>query len=77
MRVETERFEAQVRPIEALSREMELASKPMEALGKQMEVLGRKHEVAAEQAARELSKLVSEAMAKDLAKPVPARTTAQ
>jgi beta-lactamase regulating signal transducer with metallopeptidase domain len=77
MNVETERLEAQVRPIEALSREMELASKPMEALGKQMEMLGRKHEVAAEQAASELSKLISEALAKDLAKPVPGRTSAQ
>ncbi len=77
MQLETERFEAQARPMEALSREMELASKPMEALGKRMEVLGRKHEAAAEQAARELSGLISEALAKDLAKPVPARTPAQ
>lgn len=77
MTVETERLEAQHRPMEALGREMELASKPMEALGKQMEALGRKHEVAAEQAARELSKLVSEALARNLAKPVPTHTPAQ
>lgn len=77
MNIEIERLEAQHRPMEALGREMELASKPMEALGRQMEVLGRKHEVAAEQAARELGKLVSEALARNLAKPVSTRTPAQ
>ena len=77
MKLEAERLEAQHRPLEALGREMELASKPMEALGKQMEALGRKHEVAAEQAARELSKLISEALDRNLAKPVPTRTPAQ
>jgi len=49
----------------------------MEALGKQMEVLGRKHEVAAEQAARELTGLISEALTRNLAKPVPPRATTQ
>ena len=77
MTIEMERLESQHQPMEALGREMELASKPMEALGKQMEVLGRKHEMAAEQAARELSKLISEALTRNLAEPVPTRAPAQ
>ena len=60
-------------PMEALSREMEAASKPMEALGKQMEAIGREHEKAAQQAERELSAVVSEALAKGLARPAPAK----
>ncbi|GAB3352819.1 M56 family metallopeptidase [Lysobacter tyrosinilyticus] len=71
LEAEAKRLEASTAPMEALSKEMESASKPLEALGKQMEALGAKHEKVTEQAERELSALVSEALAKGLAKPAP------
>lgn len=74
---EAERLEAQQRPMEALARDMELASKPMEALSKRMEALSNRQEQAAARAERELRNLISEALAKGLAKPAPARALAQ
>lgn len=77
MVAENKRLQAQHRPTQAMAREMELASKPMNALGKQMDVLGRKHETAAEQGERAMRTLLSEALARNLAKPVPERAPVQ
>ncbi|MDR7136007.1 beta-lactamase regulating signal transducer with metallopeptidase domain/predicted nucleic acid-binding Zn-ribbon protein [Lysobacter niastensis] len=71
---ESDRIEAQMKPMEALSRQMEEASKPMDALGKQMDTLGKQQEKLVEQAERETQKLISEAMAQGLARPVPGST---
>lgn len=72
---ESDRMEAQMKPMEGLSRQMEEASKPMDALGKQMDALGKQQEKLVEQAERETQKLISEAMAKGLARPAPISTT--
>ncbi len=77
METEAKRLEAKQLPMEALSREMELASKPMDALSKRMEALGRQQEKAFDEAEREWRKLISEALANNLAKPAPARVPAQ
>jgi TPP-dependent pyruvate/acetoin dehydrogenase alpha subunit len=63
--------------MEALSREIELASEPMEAISEQMEVQGRLQEEASGRVESELRKLIDEAVARKLATPLPARTSAR
>lgn len=74
---ESRRFEAQQEPMEFLAREMDTASKPIGALGSRIEALRREQENAAEQAAREVRKLINEALAVGLAKPAPMSVSAQ
>lgn len=77
MDAETARVETQQTPMDAIAHEMELASQPMETLSQRMEILGDQQERAAAQAERDLRKLTGEALAKGLAKPVPARVSVQ
>lgn len=74
---EARHFEAQQESMEVLAREMDTASKPMDALGRQIEVLRHEQENAADQAAREVRKLISEALTMGLAKSAPRPVSAQ
>ncbi len=73
MDTHSERLEARMRPMEALGRQMEEAGKPMEALGEQMDALGEQMDKLSEKAEKETLALIDEAVAKGLAKPVPAK----
>jgi hypothetical protein len=68
---EAKRTESLQQPMETLMREMEVANGPMEALSNQLEVLERQQQKASEQTERELKILIEEALAGNLARPVP------
>ena len=70
-------FEAHQELMKVLAREMDTASKPIGALGDRIEALRREQENASEQAARDVRKLTSEALARGLAKPVPMSVSSQ
>lgn len=57
----------------ALGKKQEALGQQQEALGRQQEMLGRKQQEASEQANRQLSSLIDEALAKGEAQAVPVR----
>jgi hypothetical protein len=73
MDAEARRMDERRKPMDALAREMDEAGKPMDAIGKKMDVIGSKIDVAARKAEAEVRKLIDEAMARNLHRPVARR----
>jgi beta-lactamase regulating signal transducer with metallopeptidase domain len=69
----SERHQQALQPMEALSREMEAAGAPMDALGRQMDGLGKQMDEATRRAEQGMRKLIAEAVAQGLARPLPQR----
>jgi beta-lactamase regulating signal transducer with metallopeptidase domain len=71
MDAESAKMDRNQAPIEALDRQMEEARKPMEALDARMDAMDKRMDALSDQATRETSAIIDEAIARQLATPAP------